>query len=112
MKVMAGWLRPLLVAVTVFSPLHSAWSAVWVRVTDVSLLKYQTYPGGKVWFRNLRSFDGNALDSNYAYYIDTTTPEGKNIFALIIAASAQNRPLWFGLPDGYAAGEVQYVGEW
>jgi hypothetical protein len=112
MKVMAGWFRPLIVAVAVLSPLHSALSAVWVRVPDVSLLRYQTYPDGKVWFRNFQSFDGNAQNSNYAYYIDTTTAEGKSILALMMAASAQNRGLWFGLPDGYVAGQVSYVGDW
>ena len=112
MRVIPGWFRSLIIAAAVLAPLHSAYSAVFVRVPDVSLLKYQTYPGGRIWFRNFHSFDANALVSNYAYYIDTTTAEGKNIFALIMAASAQNRGLWFGLPNGYVEGEVTYVGEW
>lgn len=112
MKMIDHGLRVLIVAAAVLSPLHSAYSAVFVRVPDVSLLKYQTYPDGKVWFRNFQSFDSNAQNSNYAYYIDTTTAEGKSILALMLAASAQNRGLWFGLPNDYVSGRVTYVGEW
>lgn len=105
------WMWSLILAATM-APLSAAQSQVWVRVSDVSQLKFQTFPGGKIWFRNLRAFDGNALDSNYAYFIDTNTAEGKAVFALILTASAQNRGLWFGLPDNYAAGQVEYVGDW
>lgn len=105
-------IRVCILTAALIAPLNAALGAVWVRVPDVSQLKFQTYPGGKVWLRNLKIFDANVTDSSYAYYIDTTTAEGKNIFALMLSASAQNRPLWFGLPDNYAEGPVQYVGEW
>lgn len=87
-------------------------ATVWVWVPDLSLLKYQTSPDGRVYVRNLDEFNGSALGCCYNYYIDTNTPEGKNIFALITAKSAQNKGLYLGVLNGYAAGPIHMVGEW
>lgn len=104
----------LLVAVAVFAVVvpTTSLAATFVRIPDVSLLAFQTDSAGKVWFRNVNQFDSAALGCCYSYYIDTTTAEGKNIFALILAAAAQHSGLWFGVPNGYAAGVVSYVGNW
>jgi hypothetical protein len=83
----------------------------FVRVTDASQLAYQT-GGGNVYLRNVNTFDSNALPCCYSYWIDTTTPEGKNIFALLLTAIAQGQGLWIGLPSGYASGAVTDAGNW
>ena len=105
---MKTWLFGMVAAVSV----SLAHAEVWVRVSNMSLLQYQTYPNGYIYLRNLNSFDSNALIGNYNYFIDTTTVEGKNIWAVALTAIAQGTVLNLGLPDGYAAGAVQYVGYW
>ena len=71
-----------------------------------------TAHAGAGWSPGGITFDSHASASNYGYFIDTTTAEGKVIFTMVLSAAAQSRGLWFGVPDGYAEGEVQYVGEW
>lgn len=83
-----------------------------VYIPDASLLQYQLTPGGRVYFRNLNQFNGNALGCCYNYWIDTTTENGKNIFALFMSKAAQGKGLYFLFPDGGATGSIDYVGEW
>ncbi len=40
------------------------------------------------------------------------TAEGHIIWSLILSMHAQSKGLLVGVPDGYAAGAVSYVGEW
>lgn len=102
----------LAIAVPIFLAPRYAAAETWVWVPDLSLLKYQTYPDGKLYLRNLNEFNSNALGCCYNYYVDTTTIQGKNIFALILTKAAQGKGLYLGVPDGFAAGGVSYVGEW
>jgi hypothetical protein len=88
-----------------------AHATVWVYVSDVSQLQYQI-SGSSIYIRNFNQFDGNALSCCYNYWIDTTTPEGKNTFALMMLAAAQAKPLYFGVPNGYASGSVTMTGIW
>jgi hypothetical protein len=90
---------------------HSATAEVYVSVPDASLIKYQL-GGNSVVLRNLNDFNANALGCCYNYYIDTTTQDGKNIFAAMLAAAAQGKPFIFGVPNGYAAGPVTQGGQW
>ena len=84
---------------------------VFVRVTDASELTYQT-EGSAVYLRNLNQFDSNALGRCYNDYIDTSSQEGKNLFALLLMAMATHGALWLGVPDGYASGAVGFGGNW
>jgi hypothetical protein len=84
---------------------------VYVTVPDASLIKYQI-GGTNVVLRNLNDFNSNALGCCYNYYIDTTTLNGKNIFAAMLTAAALSKPFIFGVPDGYAAGPVTQGGQW
>jgi hypothetical protein len=90
----------------------SAYAANFVRITDASLLKYQTDPSGKIFLRNLNSFDTNALGCCYNYYIDTLTVEGKLIWTTILSLSAQGKGLWIRVPDNFAPGPISQSGEW
>jgi hypothetical protein len=90
----------------------SAYAANFVRITDASLLKYQTDGGAKVFLRNLNEFDANALGCCYNYYIDTQTPEGKLIWVTIMTLAAQGKGLWIRVPDNFAPGPITNSGEW
>ena len=37
---------------------------------------------------------------------------GKDIFAAFLAAAAQGKPFFFGIPNEYAAGAVTQGGQW
>jgi hypothetical protein len=71
---------------------------VFVAVPDASQLTYQTSIEGKIYLRNLNSFDPQALGCCYNYFIDTTMPEGKNIFAILLSAIARASRITFALP--------------
>jgi hypothetical protein len=90
---------------------QSASATVWVYVSDVSQLQYSTN-GNFIYFRNFNQFNTSAFGCCWNYWIDTTTTEGKNTFALMMAAAAQAKPMYFGVPDGYASGMVTLNGIW
>jgi len=92
--------------------MRSALAETWVYVPDMSQLKYQLTPSGQIYFRNLSDFSTAALYGNYNYWIDTTTQDGRNSWATILSAVAQHSPLYLGIPDGQAQGNVSYVGIW
>ena len=92
--------------------MRSAWAETWAYVPDMSQLKYQLFPGGLIYFRNLSDFSTAALYGNYNYWIDTTTQDGRNSWATMLSAIAQHSPLYVGIPDGQAQGIVSYVGIW
>ena len=101
-----------IVAVLGALTMRSAFAETWVLVPDMSQLKYQLYPGGLIYFRNLSDFSTAALYGNYNYWIDTTTQDGRNTWATMLSASAQHTPLYLGIPDAQAPGLVTYVGIW
>lgn len=86
-----------------------AFAIAYVQVTDASQLSYSTEPSGKVWLRNLNAFNSSALGCCWNYSIDPSTPEGKNIWVLLLMAMAQGQAINLGVPDGYAAGAVTYA---
>jgi hypothetical protein len=85
--------------------------SVFVRVNNASQLAYQTQ-ASNVYLRNLNVFDSNALGCCYNYWIDTSTVEGRNIFAIMLEAIALQQGMWLALPPGYASGAVSYGGNW
>ena len=102
----------IMFAASIAVPRNASAAAAFIHVIDMSQLQYQTFPDGRIYLRNLNTWDSQALIGNYNYYVDTTTVEGKNIYALMLAAIAQATPLWLGLSNGYLAGAVSYVGNW
>jgi len=86
-----------------------AWAVTYVFVPDASQLSYSTEPSGKVWLRNLNTFNSSVLGCCWNYSIDPTTPEGKNIWVLILMAMAQSQSINLGVPDNQAPGAVTYV---
>ena len=87
-------------------------AATFVSVSDASQLYYQTDPTGKVYFRNVNTFSALALGCCYNYYIDTTTAEGKALFAIFLFDVGRAAPIIFLIPDNMAPGAVSYGGYW
>jgi hypothetical protein len=92
--------------------MRPACAETWVYVPDMSQLKYQLYPGGLIYLRNLSDFSSAALGCCYNYWIDTTTQDGRNSWATMLSAIAQHSPLYLGIPDGQAQGIVTEIGVW
>lgn len=82
---------------------------VFVTIPNAAQLSFQS-SGADIYLRNLNTFDSNALGCCYSYWIDTSTAEGKNIFALLLEDIALSQPITLGLPNGYASGAVTYSG--
>ena len=101
-----------IVAVLGALTIRSAFAETWIYVPDMSQLKFQLFPGGLIYIRNLSDFSAAALGCCYNYWIDTTTQDGRNTWATMLSASAQHTPLYVGIPDGQAQGVVSYVGIW
>jgi len=73
---------------------HSAGEATYVHVSDMSLIHYQLTGDGKVYFRNLNSFNNAVTGCCYAFYLDTTTPYGKSAWSTILAKMATKQNLY------------------
>lgn len=70
--------RIVLTSLLIFSS-FSVTAEEWITVNDMSLLKWQMSPSGKVYLRNLNEFNNQALACCYNYHIDTTTEAGKSL---------------------------------
>ena len=86
-----------------------AWAETNVFVPDASQLSFSTEPSGKVWLRNLNTFNSSVLGCCWNYSIDPTTPEGKNIWVVLLVAMSQGQSINIGVPDNQAAGAVSFV---
>ena len=84
----------------------------WITVNDMSLLKWQMAPNGKVYFRNLNEFHPQALPCCYNHYIDTTTDAGKSVWSVILTKMASSQPLILGVPSLTQPGAITYLGVW
>ena len=88
-------------------------SAFYLTVSDASQVQFMTDPTGKVYFRNFGQFDPvNALGCCYNYWIDTTTIEGKNIFAMFLSDAAQAKPFRILIPDALQPGLIVAAGNY
>lgn len=90
----------------------SVFAEDWITVNDMSLLKWQMAPDGKVYFRNLNDFRPQALPCCYNYYVDTTTPAGKSVWSVILTKMASSQPLILGVPNLTQPGPITYLGVW
>ena len=84
----------------------------WITVNDMSQVKWQITPAGRVYFRNLNEFNNQALPCCYNYYLDTTTPGGKSLWSVILTKMATSKKLILGTPKISTAGAITYAGIW
>jgi len=102
-------LATIVIAIALISP---AEATVYVAVSDASQLSFQLSGDGRVYLRNVNAFDSSALGCCYSYWIDTTTQEGKNAFAVILSYSAMQRGFRFAINDYTTAQQIAWVGPW
>jgi len=104
------YLPVLIAAAAVSGPANAA--NIYVSVPDASQLKFQLDASGRIYLRNINTFDSNALPCCYSYWIDTTTQEGKNTYALILSFSAQGRGFYFDISDYTTPQAITWAGPW
>ncbi len=68
--------------------------AEYFLVNDMSLIKYEMGPDGRVYFRNLNEYDARFQGCCYNYYLDTDTSGGKVIWSTIMTTMAMKQPLY------------------
>ncbi len=81
-------------------------------VTNMAQLSWQMAPDGKVWLRNLDQFNGSFLGCCYNYWIDTTSPTGKAMWAAILLKIGTGQSLYLGLANPAQSGQIEYIGNW
>lgn len=95
----------------------NCFSADHVWVSDPSLLKWQQYPDGKIYFRNLNDFPVGAYPNNFGgccvkYWIDTATDGGKALWSTILYHIAANKPFYISKDTAAVDGHISYIGKW
>lgn len=100
----------IVAATALIGPAHAG--NIYVNVSDASQLSFQLDSTGRVYLRNINSFDSSALPCCYNYWIDTTTQEGKNTYALILSYSAQQRGFRFDISDYTTPQQITWAGPW
>jgi hypothetical protein len=102
----------IVAVIAFFAQSEKALALDWIYINDVSRLSWQAAPDGKVYFRNLSSFNGSFLPCCYNYWLDATTPWGKTMWAAILTKNATTKGLWLGVESATAPSAVVYLGEW
>jgi hypothetical protein len=85
---------------------------IYVHVSDASQLSFLLDASGRVYLRNINAFDSSALPCCFNYWIDTTTQEGKNTYALILSYSALQRGFRFDIGDYVTPQQITWAGSW
>jgi len=67
--------------------------AEYVSIPDASTLLTEIGPDGKLWFRNLTTYNSALIPGNYIYYLDTTTPAGRSQHAFILFRMGTHQPM-------------------
>ncbi len=91
--------------------------AGYVYVSDMSKVDYQVVSGGKVYFRNLNSFDDSVTGCCYAFYLDTTTDFGKIAWSTILTKMTTQSDLYLYVseknpPKSGNPAQVEHLGNW
>jgi hypothetical protein len=107
MKRLSAW---ILAATGIIEVAHAG--NIYVNVSDASQLSFLIDGTGRIYLRNINSFDANALPCCWSYWIDTTTQEGKNTYALILAYSAMGRGFRFDISDYTTPQQITWAGPW
>ena len=113
-------LSTLTIAFTLIGALYtaSAYSdPTYIYVNDMSLVHYQLVADGKVYFRNLNSFNSAVTSCCYAFVLDTTTPFGKSAWSTILTKMATKQDLYLYVtesnpPTSGAPAKIGHLGNW
>jgi hypothetical protein len=64
---------------------------------------------GLLWFRNLNEFSSSFTGCCYNYVLDTTTPQGRRFYAMLIAKMAEHKGITLGFPSEVASQSAPQV---
>jgi len=81
-----------------------------VTVTDMTQLRWQSDPTGRIYIRNLSQFDATFLGCCYNFYVDTTTADGKAKWSAILTTILTGGSLYFFVANKTVPGPVTYIG--
>lgn len=89
----------------------------FISMSDVSKLKYQLAPDGKIYFRNLNEFNPEATGCCYAYYLDVNDEFGKAAWSTVLMKMATKTGLSIRVselkpPASGSPAKVDYMGNW
>jgi len=104
---MKKWIAGVVIATWCAAAAHAY---TFVTVTDPTQLRWFTSGDGKIYLRNMYQWNGAFTCGPYCYYIDTSSIEGKNIYAAMLAYIAMGQPFTFGFPNDAASGGVSQCG--
>ena len=85
---------------------------IYLSIPDASQLSFLLSGDGRIYLRNINAFDSSALPCCFSYWIDTTTQEGKNTYALILSYSAMGRGFRFDISDYTTPQAITWAGPW
>jgi hypothetical protein len=83
-----------------------------VVLVPMDQLLWQITPDGKVYLRNLNSFNSAFSGCCYNYWVDTTTPAGKSLWAVMLMKISTAQSMDFLVGSAAAGGQVEYAGNW
>lgn len=100
-----------------FGVVLSVNAGTYVHVDDMSKIEYQLTADGKVYFRNLNSFNPAVTGCCYAFYLDTTTDFGKSAWSTILMKMASKQDLYMYVdredpPTSGAPVQIDHIGNW
>ncbi len=105
-------MKSLLLAVMILITPLTVNAEEFITVNDMSQVKWQMAPNGRVYFRNMDSFNASALPCCYSYFIDTSTDVGKSVWSVVLTKMATSSKLILGVPSLSSGGEITYLGLW
>ncbi len=84
----------------------------YVTISHMDQLEWQILPNGAVYFRNLNVFNPAFIGCCYSYWIDTTTPGGKALWAVMLMKMATSERLTLSINSAAAGGALNMVGNY
>ena len=81
-------------------------------IDDASQIRWLVNSSGRVYLRNLHTFDNTYLGCCYNYWINTSTEAGKIFFAVFLARVSAGQPIWISIPDKTVPNAVSNIGRW
>lgn len=110
MKLIGPYARVVLVAISL-GFISTAHASHWFKVSNAADLQWLIDQSGKVYLRNLKSFDSTVMDCCYNYWIDLSTPAGKGMWSSLQLKIATSESVWISVDNTTSAGEISFIGD-
>jgi hypothetical protein len=100
-------MKRLFVSVLLCVSLNASADPVLVDIPDASKILWQMQSDGLLWFRNLNEFNASFIGCCYNYTLNTTTPQGRIFYAMLLSKIAEHKGITLGFPALAVAGTPQ-----